>query len=126
MKNLVKKSVLIVDDNISDQILLSHQLKKIGFNDIHIGSNWIDAIKKVQEQIFDIILMDINMPIKNWIDATQEIRNLPTWKHPKIISYTANPFYNTDSNLENIFDGEIIKPAIKENINNEIKKVFKN
>lgn len=126
MEDLINKPILIVDDNITDQLLLSHQLKSLGFNNIKFGINWLDAVQKTQAQLFDIILMDINMPIKNWLDAAQEIRNLPNGQHPKIITYTANSYYKDSINQENkeIFDWEIMKPAATEKISDEIKKVF--
>lgn len=60
-----------------------------------------------KQKLYDLILMDIQMPIMNGMDATEEIRKLETIKSTKIIAYTAYEHFLHQDN----FDWEIRKPS---------------
>ncbi|CAD8183183.1 unnamed protein product [Paramecium pentaurelia] len=67
--------ILIVDDTIFNIFVLKQLLKQIIVQcDIHEAHNGKEALEKVKETRFDIIFMDINMPILNGIQTTQQIR----------------------------------------------------
>lgn len=65
--------VLLAEDNIDNQSLMSQQLKRLGLN-VVIANNGEEAVEQAMEQEFDIVLMNINMPIMNGIDATEMLR----------------------------------------------------
>ena len=69
--------ILIVEDNRINQTVTKKILEK---NDIHctIAENGQEAIDTARKESFDLILMDINMPIKNGMQATREIRTFNT------------------------------------------------
>ena len=71
------KKILIVEDNRINQMVTKKILEK---NNIEctIAENGAEAINIVREESFDLILMDINMPLKNGIEATKEIRLFDT------------------------------------------------
>ncbi|WP_299765455.1 ATP-binding protein [uncultured Dokdonia sp.] len=76
-KQLAKKQILIVEDNRINQIVT----KKILENEdviCTIAQNGEEAVTLVKENAFDLVLMDINMPVKNGFDATVEIRQFNT------------------------------------------------
>jgi signal transduction histidine kinase/CheY-like chemotaxis protein len=76
-KNLWGKKVLIVEDNRINQMVTKKILEKC--NAIcSIAENGDEAIKMVKEAEYDLILMDVNMPKKNGVDATKEIRQFNT------------------------------------------------
>ena len=73
-------NVLIVDDNESNIFVLQSYAKLLHFP-YDIASNGNEAVEKVkisldERQTFSIIFMDINMPIMNGIEATNEIRKM--------------------------------------------------
>jgi len=72
-KMLAGKKILIVEDNRINQIVTQKILEK---SDIicTIAENGDEAIHKAREDSFDLILMDVNMPVKNGIEASTEIR----------------------------------------------------
>lgn len=67
------KHILIVEDNRINQTVTKKILEK---NNIYcsIAENGEEAISKAKTGIYDLILMDVNMPLKNGMEATREIR----------------------------------------------------
>ena len=106
--DLLNKSVLLVEDNKTAQILCSSLLKKIWIAKYDLAENWQEAVDMANKKLYDIILMDIQMPIMDGVEATQKIRKLEKWNHPKIIAYTA---YDNNFELGESFDWKIQKPA---------------
>ncbi|TPN83425.1 tetratricopeptide repeat-containing hybrid sensor histidine kinase/response regulator [Aquimarina algicola] len=78
--------VLIVDDNKINQIVTQNILKKKGYT-CSIASNGANAIEMLRKEKFDLILMDINMPEMNGLEATKVIRTFNT--NIPIIALTA-------------------------------------
>jgi len=84
--------LLVVEDNVINQKLISEIIKNLGA-DIEIANNGREAVERRQSTIYDMILMDIQMPILGGIEATQEII---AWEegegveHTPIIALTAN------------------------------------
>ena len=67
-------NILIVDDNQINLLLISEVLKKLNIKFV-LAQNGQIAIDKCKEEKFDIILMDINMPLLNGFETTRLIRN---------------------------------------------------
>lgn len=82
--------VLIVEDNKVNRYLAVTLTKKMFPNAIISEANDGDeAIKLAQNKLFDLILMDIQMPLRNGYEATAEIRKLSQYKNIPIIALTA-------------------------------------
>ncbi len=84
------KRILIVDDDMRNVFALSRILKDNGIQ-ITIaedGQKAVDILKKTKKK-FDLILMDIMMPIKNGLETTKEIRQMKTHAKTSIIALTA-------------------------------------
>lgn len=83
--------VLVVEDNEVNQFLAKSLLEQRGI-EVTIASNGMEGIDKVHELDFDLILMDIQMPVKNGIDATIEIRAMSDERkrNVPIVALTAN------------------------------------
>lgn len=83
------------------------------FHKIEIAINGEEVISKIKEKKFDAIIMDIEMPKMNGIEAIKEIRNLEKEKinHIPIIAITAHSLiYNEKDILKFGFDAFFIKP----------------
>jgi CheY-like chemotaxis protein len=75
------------------------------------------AVDKAAEQEFDLILMDIQMPRLNGIEATIAIRSMPGRRHTPIIAMTANAFAeDRKACLEAGMDDHIGKPVEPEKL----------
>ncbi|MDD4651135.1 MAG: response regulator [Methanothrix sp.] len=80
-------SVLIVDDCEVNRTVASLMLKKLGHH-VDFAANGIEAIEALEHQPYDAILMDIQMPVMDGIEATKIIRQ--RWRNgPRIIAATA-------------------------------------
>jgi PAS domain S-box-containing protein len=85
-----KLNVLVAEDNQINQEVIQGLLCLLG-DDVTLANNGQEAIDLFQTQKFDIILMDLNMPILDGLSATQAIRLLPNG-HIPIIAVTATLF----------------------------------
>src|SRR5574338_168910 len=81
--------ILLVEDYKHSQIIVTRLLKKNNFESIVVVENGLQAYEQVQEQHYDLILMDMQMPVMNGFEATQKIRELDTYKETPIIALTA-------------------------------------
>jgi len=81
--------ILVVEDNELNQEVAMGLLEGEGFI-VEIANNGQEAINMVQENIYDIVLMDMQMPVMDGVTATIEIRKLPKFKDLPILAMTAN------------------------------------
>ncbi len=81
--------ILLVEDYKHSQIIVTRLLKKNNFESIVVVENGLQAVEAVKQQKFDLILMDMQMPIMNGFEATQKIREMPEYKETPIIALTA-------------------------------------
>ncbi|WP_303317104.1 ATP-binding protein [Flavivirga abyssicola] len=88
LKSLNKTyKILIVEDNKINQVVTQNLLKKANYESV-IVNNGLEALNIVKANKFDLILMDINMPIMNGKEATRYIREFDT--QIPIIALTAS------------------------------------
>jgi CheY-like chemotaxis protein len=83
----MKKVLVVEDDNISMQ-LVCEILNAKGFK-TEVASNGLDAIKMTENELYDLILMDIELPGMDGIETTRIIKNNLKYKDVPIIALTA-------------------------------------
>lgn len=126
-KNYTKydANILVVEDHKINQELITIllELRNIKYK---IANNGQEAIDMFKEEKFDLILMDINMPVKNGIDSSKEIIELEKkqkLKHTTIVALSANAI---DSQIENILsigiDDYLYKPIDETMLDNILNK----
>ena len=74
VENSKKINVLVVEDSITNREVLCDMLEGMGHK-VSGAVNGLEALGQVKKQIFDIIFMDINMPMMSGIEAAQKIRS---------------------------------------------------
>jgi two-component system sensor histidine kinase/response regulator len=81
--------VLLVEDNDLNQEVANELLRDAGFI-VDLAGNGEIAVNMVKENIYDIVLMDMQMPVMDGVTATQEIRKIPRFALMPIVAMTAN------------------------------------
>jgi CheY-like chemotaxis protein len=81
--------ILLVEDYKHSQIIVTRLLKKNNFESIVVVENGAEAVEAVKKQHFDLILMDMQMPVMNGFEATEKIRQMSDYKETPIIALTA-------------------------------------
>lgn len=91
--NIIKdKSILVCEDNLINQVFIKEIFTVFDKHDITIASDGIEAVNMCKDHLYDIILMDIQMPNLNGIEATKIIKSLIQYQEIPIIALTANAF----------------------------------
>ncbi len=100
--------VLLADDAVDNQILVAHILKLAGAT-VDVASNGREAIERARLERYDVVLMDIQMPVMDGFEATAELRR--EGYGGKIIALTAFALSGEKQRcLDNGFDDHVSKP----------------
>ena len=85
---LAGRRVLVVDDNALNREVATDFLELVGVK-VETAVNGADALAKIAAQRFDVVLMDMHMPVMNGLDAVREIRKRPEWANLPVVALTA-------------------------------------
>ena len=115
--------MLVVDDNLINQMVVKHTLMKLSAN-TDIAGDGEEAIVLFKKNKYDLVLMDIQMPLLDGYDTTRFIRNQLNSSVP-IIAMTAFALKGEDNKcFECGMNGYVSKPFTLESLYNAISKVF--
>jgi signal transduction histidine kinase/ActR/RegA family two-component response regulator len=81
--------ILLAEDNATNQLVAQRMLAKLGYR-VDTVANGQEVLEALSRQRYDIILMDVQMPIIDGVEATVRVRRDPTLKSLWIIAMTAN------------------------------------
>jgi diguanylate cyclase (GGDEF)-like protein len=129
--NFEGKTVLLVEDNELNAEIATELLERVGFN-VETAQDGKKAVMKFAEMEpfhYDVILMDIRMPVMNGLDATNYIRNMGKKDSQTVPIYamTANAFDDDmKKSIQNGMNGHLSKPIDVQKLYKTLRKQLKN
>ena len=82
--------ILLAEDNATNQKLALRLLARMGYR-ADVAANGLEALQALERQPYDVVLMDVQMPEMDGLEATRALRRtLPESRQPRVIAMTAN------------------------------------
>lgn len=91
MGTIFPLKILLVEDNELNLQLMRMMFEQLGFQ-FDVAKNGLEALEMVDAKSYDVLLMDVQMPLMNGLEATKKIRENPKNKNLVIIGLSANVF----------------------------------
>ena len=119
-------TILLVEDNAVNQALATRLLEKMG-NRVTLARNGLEALAAIEKKMFDLVLMDVQMPEMNGFEATSILRKQEKsgGQHVPVIAMTA---YAMKGDRERCFeagmDGYVSKPIVRSELTEAILNVL--
>lgn len=118
-----KKKILVVDDNLLNLKVANRALSDLQIKIDEVTSG-MDAIKKVKENKYDVILLDIMMPEMNGEETLKKLKELPGFNIP-VIAVTADALEGAkEKYLKEGFNQYVAKPFTRDQIKEKLDRVF--
>ena len=116
-------SVLLVEDNVDNQNLISLYLRNLGAT-VSIAGNGAEGVEKATNETFDLVLMDMQMPIMDGLEATRTLRG-KEYKGP-VVALTAGAMRSdVDRCLAAGCDAFLSKPVVSTEFNQVVSRYLR-
>jgi CheY-like chemotaxis protein len=116
--------ILLAEDNVVNQKLALRILQQMGYR-ADLASNGLEAVESVERQTYDVVLMDVQMPEMDGLDAARQItaRWSPA-ERPRIVAMTANAMQgDREMCLEAGMDDYLTKPIQVDRLSEALRQV---
>jgi len=115
--------VLVAEDNESNQLVASHLLSRAGCR-VEVAGNGVEVLRKLEEQPYDLVLMDCHMPeLDGYETATAIRRSDAPWGGVRIVAVTASAMADDrDLCLASGMDGYVSKPLRVDEVRGAVKR----
>jgi len=123
--NPKKLRILLVEDNVVNQKVARLLLERLGY-EADLAFNGIEAIESFERQPYDLIIMDVQMPEMNGLEATVKIRSLNTeWDQPYILAMSAGVTeHERKTALQAGMNDFLDKPISKERLQEKLNQIL--
>lgn len=115
-----KARLLVVDDEENIRFLFKEELEEEGYS-VDVASNGLEALAKIKQAVFDLVILDIKMPGMNGIEALNEIKNMNK-NLPVILCSAYGEFKQDFSSWAS--DGYVVKSADTKELKQTIKDLL--
>ncbi|HVT75701.1 MAG TPA: ATP-binding protein, partial [Acidimicrobiales bacterium] len=114
--------VLVVDDNLVNQKVAVQMLRKLGY-EVSVAGDGVAALRAIDAGVFDIVLMDVQMPVMDGWEATTELRR--RGRTIPIVAMTASALEEDRKRCAAVgMDGYVVKPMNLDALHGEITRVL--
>lgn len=118
------KRILIVDDKASSRELLRAVLEKQGYQ-VTEAADGDEALKKARSEGPDLVLLDLQMPVRNGYEVLEEMRRDPRFATVPIVAVTASAMQgDREKALAAGFNSYLTKPLTLNNLRSEIQRLL--
>lgn len=120
-----KLRILVVDDHMLMRSLVSQSLEACGAKNIQLASNGLAALDLIEENLFDVVFLDWNMPEMEGIDVLKRCRTNNRYANMAIVMLTAE---QTEKNVLKAIElgatSYIVKPVSKNSLTRNMNKIL--
>lgn len=114
--------ILLAEDNIMNQKVALHLLQQIGYQ-ADVVSNGLEVLEALHNQIYDVVLMDVQMPKMDGLTATRQCQECYGAARPRIIAMTANAMQGDREECLNAgMDDYVSKPIRLEELTQALRR----
>ena len=118
--------ILIVDDFSTMRRIIKNILRQLGFSNVQEADDGTTALEKLQQEPFEFVILDWNMPKMTGIELLRTIRADSSLKHIRVLMVTA------EAQKENVVEAVqagvnnyIVKPFTADTMKDKIERIFK-
>ncbi len=123
----VSKKILLVDDHEASQLLVMAYLKN-SFCSVDIAKNGQQGVEKFESKDYDLVLMDMQMPVMNGFEATRRMRDIEVSRAKKPVAIIALTAHSRQQDQENTMKAgctaHLTKPIGKNQLLNAIMQTI--
>ena len=118
----MKKNVLVIDDDAEGLDMMKLYLEEIA--NVTTVCNGRQALYKAKQQQFDVILLDIEMPVMNGFKTLEQLRNMEECINTPVVMITGkSDKYSVMNSISMGIDGYLLKPITKNEVVQKVKEV---
>jgi CheY-like chemotaxis protein len=115
--------ILLTEDNLVNQKVALKMLERLGYA-ADIANNGREAVQAVAKKVYDVVLMDIQMPVMDGLEAAKRILAAHGDKRPRLVAMTAHAMPgDREAGLAQGMDDYLTKPVRMEALQAALEKV---
>ncbi len=109
-------NLLLVEDNEINQLIAEEMLRSVGYT-VETANNGQEALDMLAKKEYDLVLMDIQMPVMDGLTASRKIRELPQFNQLPIVAMSAHAMTgDKEISIANGMNDHITKPIVPETL----------
>ncbi|MCS6915956.1 MAG: response regulator [Myxococcales bacterium] len=117
------RHVLIVDDSTSMRHLLAETCLRLGDVEVTEAADGLDALKRLATSRFDLIFIDVNMPLLDGLKLIRRVRSSPEHRHARLCVCTTEG--DTEDQARQLgADYFLRKPVLRRDVERVLREVF--